>query len=496
MQQQVLVVGAGPVGLTMAAELARYGVPVRIIDKSPERTDKSKALVMWSRTLELIDRMGCGASFVAAGLKMRSVSIIASGHQIAHISLDVPETPHPYGLMLPQSETERLMEQHLNATGVQVERQVELTHFTAGADHIAATLRHPDGRDETIDAAWMIGCDGAHSSIRHGIGMQFEGNTLPSSWLLADIHLAGNPTASDEIATYWHADGLLMIFPIAPGRFRVIGDIETGTPAEHPQDPTVEDVQALLDQRGPGGIQASTAIWLSHFAINERKVSNYRAGRVFLAGDAAHVHSPAGGQGMNTGMQDACNLAWKLSLICHGLATPEPLLESYSTERSEIARQVLRDSGRLTTIATLRGSFLQTLRNHATSLALRLVPVQRAIMNTMAEVSIGYPNGPLNRAEKSHHSGPAAGERAPVAASDHPVGPGNRPRFVLFAQADRAGDTLFVRHRDLLEPETRPPFDTDGIWLVRPDGYVAMTANTGDWDKVSAYLDWIATGVS
>jgi 2-polyprenyl-6-methoxyphenol hydroxylase-like FAD-dependent oxidoreductase len=253
MQQQVLVVGAGPVGLTMAAELARYAVPVRIIDKSSERTDKSKALVMWSRTLELIDRMGCGPSFVAAGLKMRSVSIIAGSRQLAHISLDVPETPHPYGLMLPQSETERLMEQHLNANGVQVERQVELIHFTARADHVAATLRHPDGRDETIDAAWMIGCDGAHSSIRHGIGMQFEGNTLPSSWLLADIHLAGNPTASDEIATYWHADGLLMIFPIAPGRFRVIGDMETVAPGEHPQDPTVEaPARPARPRRHPG----------------------------------------------------------------------------------------------------------------------------------------------------------------------------------------------------------------------------------------------------
>ncbi len=496
MQQQVLVVGAGPVGLTMAAELARYRVPVRIIDKSPQRTDKSKALVMWSRTLELIDRMGCGASFVTAGLKMRSASIIAGRHQIAHINLDVPETPHPYGLMLPQSETERLMEQHLNASGVQVERQVELTHFIPGTDHVAATLRHPDGRDETIDAAWMIGCDGAHSTIRHGIGMQFEGNTLPSSWLLADIHLAGNPTPPDEIATYWHADGLLMIFPIVPGRFRVIGDMDTVTPGEQSKDPTLEDVQALLDQRGPGGIQASTPIWLSHFAINERKVSDYRAGRVFLAGDAAHVHSPAGGQGMNTGMQDAFNLAWKLSLIYHGLATPEPLLESYSTERSEIARQVLRDSGRLTSVATLRGSFLQTLRNHATSLALRLASVQRAIMNTMAEVSIGYSNGPLNRAEKSHHSGPATGERAPVATSDSPVGSGDSPRFALFAEADPAGATLFARHSGLLEPATRPPFDTDGIWLVRPDGYVAMAANAGDWDKVSAYLDWIVTGVS
>jgi 2-polyprenyl-6-methoxyphenol hydroxylase-like FAD-dependent oxidoreductase len=496
MQEQVLVVGAGPVGLTMAAEMARYGVPVRIIDKSSERTDKSKALVMWSRTLELIDRMGCGASFVAAGRKMRSASIIAGSHQLAHISLDVPETPHPYGLMLPQSETERLMEQHLNATGVQVERQVELTHFTPGTDHVAATLRHSDGRNETFDATWMIGCDGAHSSIRHGLGIKFEGATLSNSWLLADIHLAGNPTPPDEIATYWHADGLLMIFPIAPGRFRVIGDIGTVTPDERPKDPTVEDVQALLEQRGPGGIQASTPLWLSHFAINERKVSEYRAGRVFLAGDAAHVHSPAGGQGMNTGMQDACNLAWKLAFVHHGLTTPEPLLDSYSTERSEIARQVLRDSGRLTSVATLRGSLLQSLRNHAASLALRLAPVQRAIMNTMAEVSIGYPNGPLNRAGKSRHSGPPAGARAPVATSDHPVGSGSRPRFALFAQSDPAGATLFARHSDLLEPETRPPFDTDGIWLVRPDGYVAMTANTGDWESVSAYLDWIATGVT
>ncbi len=198
---------------------------------------------------------------------------------------------------------------------------------------------------------------------------------------------------------------------------------------------------------------------------------------------------------MNTGMQDACNLAWKLALIHHGLATPEPLLDSYSTERSEIGRLILRDSGRLTAVATLRSGLLQTLRNHAVSLALGVAPVQRAMMNTMAELSIGYPNGPLNRAVKFRHAGPAAGERAPVATSDHPVGSGNRPRFALFAQPDPAGAALFARHRDLLEPETRPPFDTDGIWLVRPDGYVAMTANTGDWDKVSAYLDWIATGI-
>jgi 2-polyprenyl-6-methoxyphenol hydroxylase-like FAD-dependent oxidoreductase len=457
MTQNVLVVGAGPVGLTMAAELARYGVPVRIIDKSPERTDKSKALVLWSRTLELLDRTGCGEAFVTAGLKVHGATITAGGNKIAHISLNALQTPHPYGLMLPQSDTERLLEQHLNTQGVQVERQVELTQFTGDTDTVTATLHHPDGRDETLAAAWMIGCDGAHSLVRHGLGMDFEGDTLPSTWILADVHLAGVPTPSDEIALYWHEDGLLVIFPITPGRYRVVAD---------------------GGETSPG--------------INERKVTDYRAGCVFLAGDAAHVHSPAGGQGMNTGMQDAVNLAWKLALVCHGKAAPEPLLGSYSTERSEIGRQVLRDSGRLTTVGTLQNTLLQGLRNHLASLVLGLSPIRRDMTNRMTELSIGYPNGPLSKTEKSRHSGPAAGERAPITTTGRPVGSGDRPQFALFAPPDPAGAALIARHADLLEPDLRAPYETDGIWLVRPDGYVAMTANPGDWDKVSTYLDWIS----
>jgi 2-polyprenyl-6-methoxyphenol hydroxylase-like FAD-dependent oxidoreductase len=490
--ENVIVVGAGPVGLTMAAELSRYDVTVRIIDKAPHRTDKSKALVLWSRSLELIDRMGCGPSFVAAGLKVRGAAIIAGGHPLAHIRLDALHTPHPYALMLPQSETERLLEQHLNICGVQVERQVELTQFHTGTDHITATLRHPDNRDETIDAAWMIGCDGAHSAVRHGLGMTFEGDTLPSSWILADVHLAGNPTPPDEIATYWHADGVLVIFPISPGRYRVIADVGQTPHGQHPADPTVQEVQAVLDQRGPGGITVSTPIWLAGFTINERNVADYRAGRVFLAGDAAHIHSPAGGQGMNTGMQDACNLAWKLALVCHGTVAPEPLLGSYSTERSEVGRQVLRNAGRLTTVATLQTSLLQTLRNHAASFMLGLAPVRRTMTNAMAELSIGYPNGPLTRTEGAHHAGPAAGERVPLPIAGNPVGSGNRPLFAFFAQATPQAAELIAKHTGLLEPEPRPPFEPSGIWLVRPDGYVAMTAGAQDWDKVDAYLDWIA----
>jgi 2-polyprenyl-6-methoxyphenol hydroxylase-like FAD-dependent oxidoreductase len=491
MKLDVLVVGAGPVGLTMAAELARYGLAVRIVDKAAARTDKSKALVLWSRTLELIDRMGCGAAFVDAGVKVRAANIVARGTRIAHIKLDGLATPHPYGLMLPQSETERLMEQHLNSRGVQVERQVELIRFDAGDDRVTATLRRADGRDETVEAAWMIGCDGAHSTVRHGLGLQFEGDTLPSDWILADVHLAGLPTP-DEIAIYWHADGVLVLFPITPGRYRVIADVGQANAGGRPGDPKLEDVQALLDQRGPGGIRASAPVWLTGFTINERKVADYRVGRIFLAGDAAHIHSPAGGQGMNTGMQDAFNLAWKLALTVHGLAKPEPLLGSYNAERSEVGRQVLVAAGRLTTIATLRGGVVQGIRNHLGSLLFGLAPVRRGMTDQMSELSIGYRHGPLTRADRAIHSRPAAGERAPLSAGGHRLGSGDRPRFALFAVADAGSEALIARHGDLLEPETRAPFAQGGIWLVRPDGYVAMTAGRGHWDKVGGYLDWIA----
>ncbi|HEY1411624.1 MAG TPA: FAD-dependent monooxygenase, partial [Rhodopila sp.] len=393
MQPQALIVGAGPVGLTMAAELARYGVSVRIVDKTAERTDKSKALVVWSRTLELLDRAGCADAFVAAGHKVDAANIIAGGKPVGHISFATVESAYRYALMLPQSDTERLLEAHLGRLGVGVERRVEITGFTCDDNGVAAVLRHGDGREEAIRTEWLIGCDGAHSTVRHTLGLTFEGETLQSDWILADVHMTGFPFPDTEIATYWHQDGVLVVFPISPGRFRIVADIGVADGHE-PESPTLEEVQAVLSRRGPAGLVVSDPIWLSGFRINERKVGDYRSGRVFLAGDAAHVHSPAGGQGMNTGMQDAFNLAWKLAMVCRQSGSAA-VLDSYSVERSEVGRQVLRAAGRLTEVAMMKNHAAQAVRNLVGRFMLGLAPVRRAMVDTMTEVSIGYVHSPL-----------------------------------------------------------------------------------------------------
>ena len=488
MNTDVLIVGAGPVGLAMAVELTRYGLSIRIVDKVAQRTDKSKALVLWSRTLELLDHAGCSQPLIDAGCKVSAVNIVDGSKQIGHLTLDGVDSPYPYALMLPQGETERLLEEQLNSSGVQVERSVELTQFTASADQVASTLRHADGREEKLETAWLIGCDGAHSTVRHQLGMEFVGDTMPSNWILADVHLSGVPWKG-EIDIVWHADGVLAIFPIVQGRYRIIADVGNGAATAQKPDPTLEEVQAILDQRGPGGIVASEPVWLAGFGINERKVADYRAGRVFLAGDAAHIHSPAGGQGMNTGIQDACNLAWKLALVHRGSCTAEPLLGSYSLERSEVGRRVLAETGRATAIGLIQGDIKQSIRNHIASLIFGLSSIRKAMAEVVTELSIGYPHSPLSAPGAHPHGGPAAGERAPIRAEETPVGAGATPRFALFAEAGGAASQLVARYPAILEANVRKPFHEGGLWLVRPDGYTALATKHDGWDQVAAYLD-------
>lgn len=482
----VFIAGAGPVGLTLANELSRHGVPIRIVDKAPHRTDKSKALVLWSRTLELFDDAGYVGPFLAAGMRGSGAQISTGKEIVARVSLDSIDSRYPFALMIPQSETERVLEEQLAARGVTVDREVELTGFAEKGDEVEATVRKADGRTETVTADWLIGCDGAHSAVRHGLGFSFEGSTLQSEWSLADGQLLGLEP-KDRIHIFWHRDGILAFFPMGDDRWRVIADLGEVKDGNHFADPTLEEMQTLIAHRGSSGIALSNPRWLAAFRINERKVKDYRRGRIFLAGDAAHIHSPAGGQGMNTGMQDAFNLAWKLKMVIAGAARPS-LLDSYSIERSAVGDMVLRNAGRLTEAAILRNPIAQGLRNAVVKFATGFPALQHAIADQLAETNIAYPSSPLTAKNGHTANGPKPGMRWPDRL---PAGAGGKsftalgPMEVVTALAQKFPKLVTAVSAD-------DPAHAGALRLIRPDGYVAFVGAAGDRAHAEAYLAEVA----
>jgi hypothetical protein len=270
--------------------------------------------------------------------------------------------------------------------------------------------------------------------------------------------------------------------PITPGRYRVLADLPASG-ADQPPAPTLEQVQAIIDRRGPPGITAFDPIWLAGFRINGRKVAHYRWGRTFLAGDAAHVHSPAGGQGMNTGMQDAFNLAWKLALVIAGTCE-ETLLDSYDAERSYVGDEVLKSASRLTTVGTLRNPVAQSVRNVVGHALLGLAPVRQGFADNMTEVTIGYPESPLNGRARSGHDLKSGGRIAP-ADGETAFGSGASPRFALAAEPSAELDALIARFPQILDEDIRAPRKAK-IALVRPDGYLACAG--ADTSEVEDYL--------
>ena len=474
---KVLISGAGPVGLTLANELVRHGVSVRIIDKAAHRTDKSKALVLWSRTLELFDDAGYATDFVAAGVPAHGARISTGTEVVAEISFDVIDSRFAYALMIAQSETERVLEERLAASGVAVEREVELTGFTDTGSSVRATLARPGGAPETVEADWLVGCDGAHSAVRHGLGFEFEGSTLQSHWALADGHISGL-TPMDHLHIFWHRDGILVFFPIDGDRWRVIADLGPARGADTHPDPTLDQINALMARRGSSGIVMSDPVWLAAFRINERKVRDYSKGRVFLAGDAAHIHSPAGGQGMNTGMQDAFNLAWKLALVIEGAANPS-LLDSYSRERSAVGDRVLRNAGLMTEAATLRNPLLQDVRNAILRFAAGFPQIRHRVAGQLAEMDIGYPDSPLTARFAGASGGPKPGERWPQRL---PEGTAGRTFTALGPAA--VVTALAAKFPRLV---TAVP-GGHALQLIRPDGYVGFAGSSADSAHGEAYL--------
>jgi 2-polyprenyl-6-methoxyphenol hydroxylase-like FAD-dependent oxidoreductase len=497
--ESILVVGAGPVGMTMAMSLQRQGVAVRIIDKNAARTDKSKALVMWPRTLELLDIQGCAQPFIDAGVKGLGARIIADGRDLVHVSLTVARSIYKYALLIAQSETERLLEAQLADLGVRVERMVELQTFAEDGNGVNASLRHDNGRVESVSTPYLIGCDGAHSTVRNGVAAPFAGATLPSDWLLGDMLIDG-PLAQDELTMCWTQAGILALFPMGGARFRMIADTGLATTEVNPP-PTLAELQVILDRRGPAGLRGRDPYWLSRFRINERKVKDYRYGRVFIAGDAAHIHSPAGGQGMNTGMQDAFNLAWKLAMVCKGNANAT-LLDSYSVERSAIGDQVLRNAGRMTEVAMLRNPLLQELRNLVASTVVGHVPaVRQRMVDALTEVDLHYPNSPLTQTPRGSSGHPGAGNRArDIALTEPNGGPTSlhaalgTGKFVLLAvgvsrvELPQALTPIAIS----VSAEADVGYDTGHVYLIRPDAYVALSTDGLDNEAMLSLLGQIS----
>ncbi len=496
----VLISGAGPVGMTLAMALKRLGVAARIVDKAPARTDKSKALVLWPRTLELLDIEGGVERFIAAGSPALGARILADGKPLVRVRFETARSAYRYALMIPQSETERLLEERLDALGLVVERGTSLTSFDDDGGAVNAVLAHPDGRAETVRADWLVGCDGAHSTVRHGLASAtFEGDTLPSEWVLADLELAGD-LPRDEMTICWSHDGVMVFFPIGGARFRVIADIGLAADVALDAEPTLQQVQALLERRGPPGLTGHDPIWLSRFRINERKVRDYRHGRVFLAGDAAHVHSPAGGQGMNTGMQDAINLAWKLALVWHGDAAPA-LLDSYSPERSAIGERVLRNASVMTKVAITANPILRQLRSLAAGALSHLPALQQRLVDQLTEIDLHYPDSPLTASPRGAAHHPAGGDRAPdTLLAD---GPFKRLHAVLatgrFAVLTVGGAAIelpasLARLATAVHVDSALGYDAGHVYLIRPDAYVALSTPAADPRALVAALERIAAG--
>jgi len=380
----------------MASELRRHGLSCRIIETRREREVWSKAAAIQPRTLEVLRSMGIAERIVELGRRFYGLNVHAQGKRLAHVDIRIPGSPYPFMLGLSQKKTEEVLEDHLASLGVKLERGVELTSFTHGADGVKATLAHDDGHTEDIEVPWLIGCDGAHSFVRKNLDLLFEGESFPRQLIQADIG-ADFPFEVDphEGQMFVSEHGPCGFLPLlGEGRYRLI----VMEPGEGHDEPTLESFQKIIDQRATGfSVRLHEPAWTAAFRFHGRLVSQYRVGRVFLAGDAAHIHSPVGAQGMNLGIQDAFNLAWKLALVHRGVAR-RTLLDSYDAERRAIGQSVVNTTDRATNQAvramTLRNPIVTSLRNQVVSLVFSSGLLMDRIFAEIGGVNVGYPNSP------------------------------------------------------------------------------------------------------
>jgi 2-polyprenyl-6-methoxyphenol hydroxylase-like FAD-dependent oxidoreductase len=500
---EVLVCGAGPTGLVLALRLARSGVKVRVIDAAKEPGTTSRALVVHARTLELYRQMGIADTLVAEGLRFASVNLWVRRRRVAHVDfgpLGKGSSPFPYMIVCPQDQHERLLIGHLTRAGVEVERPVELVDLEQAADRVRARVKRADGTQETLEASYLAGCDGARSKVRDVLDVGFPGGTYSHVFYVADVEARG-PVMNDELHVAVDDAEFIAIFPLrGRGTGRLIGLVRIED-EEARKKFTWDDVGRTSAERL--GIRVEHVNWFSTYRVHHRVAGHFQQGRVFLLGDAGHIHSPVGGQGMNTGIGDAVNLAWKLADVVQGRARPA-LLDSYEPERRAFALRLVGTTDRAFTIATSSGRLARFVRTRVLPLVLgplsRLATVKRLMFRTVSQTAIHYRHSRLSAGQAGALRG---GDRLPWVVLD-----GNAAVPDNFATLDgrhwqvhvygAPAPDLSEACRSLGLPLHVFPWQSamgrarltrDALYLVRPDGYVGLVEARANLAALRRYVE-------
>ena len=495
----VLVVGAGPTGLVLALWLTKLGAKIRILDKTDAPGTTSRALAVQARTLELYTQLGLAEPVAERAHKTPAVNLWARGKKEARISFEevgAALTPYPNLRIFPQDEHEKLLVDRLAEMGVEVERRTELVGFSDEGDHIVARLRSGGKDEETCEAAFIGGCDGARSLVRETIGVGFPGGTYEQVFYVADVEASGPPIDGELHVDLDEAD-FLAVFPLAgQGRARLVGTVR-GERAERAETLRFEDVKdrAIANLK----VNVKGTNWFSTYHVHHRVAERFRKGRAFLLGDAAHIHSPAGGQGMNTGIGDAVNLAWKLKAFLDGRA-PDALIDSYEIERIAFARKLVKTTDQAFTIATAQGRLADLIRLWVAPtvipVALSFEAAREWAFRTVSQIGVNYRHSQLSEGRAGEVHG---GDRPPWAVvrglDNHRTLSEPKWRAHIYGVAS---PELSARCAELKLPLNvfswaeeygRAGFMENALYLVRPDTYVGLADATGSPEAISRYFD-------
>lgn len=376
----ILIVGAGPTGLALATALRHFGLDPLLIDRQGEGANTSRAAVVHARTLEVLEPLGLSPKLLAKGIKVPLFSVREGNRTLAEVSFASLPTAYPFTLMIPQDTTEAILLDHLAGLGGNVVRPAQATGIRTRADGADVDISL-NGETATVATKWLIGCDGMHSVVREAAGISFDGATYPEDFILADVHMSW-PISREEVVLFFSPAGFIMVAPL-PGedRYRIVATVD-----DAPAEPDTAFVQAMLDQRGiaPGAAAVRSTAWSSRFRIHHRVAATPRAGRLLLCGDAAHVHSPAGGQGMNTGIQDAVSLAEPLAAALR--SGDAGALDEWALARHRVAERVVDITDKMTRVAALSSGTGRRVRNLVLTLVGHIPAARDAIARRLAEL--------------------------------------------------------------------------------------------------------------